>query len=146
MEDYSSCLAQLSEVLSIVKAAFEIQPSSLQAAREYSVVLLRMAEAQIAMQSPSEAEQQCQLALTVLLSVPEELRQDAVSRRRVVNTWTMLGQTQQMQGKNSVARQSWDEAKKLATAMIAENMRIEQMEADLAEIESLLGSLDNPEN
>lgn len=146
MEDYTTCLAQLAEVLPIVRAGFEKESSSLQAAREYSVVLLRIAEAQIAIQSPSEAEQQCQIALTVLLSVPEENRQDAVSRRRVVNTWTMLGQTQQMQGKNSEARQSWDEAKKLASAMIAENIRIEQMKADLDEIEALLGSLDNPEN
>lgn len=146
MENYDSCLAKLAEVLPIVRSQFEKQPGTLQSAREYSIVLLRIAEAQIASKKLSEAEQNCHEALHVLQSVPEQNRQDAVSKRRLVNTWTMLGQTQHQQEKHTEARESWEVARKLASAMISDNMRVEQMRADLAEIENLLESLGAPKD
>ena len=141
--DYAAALADLNLLLPSVKSAYEEQVGTIARAMDYSVVLLRIAEAQLASEQPADAEEKCKTTLQVFESVPSENRQDAIALRRIVNAWTMLGRAQEDMQKFSEARQSLERAKELALDMIANQVRVEQMTADLEEIESLLESV-NP--
>lgn len=138
---YDAALADLNLLLPSVKSAFEEQVGILARAMDYSIVLLRIAEAQLATKQSAEAEENCKTTLQVFESVPSENRQDAIALRRIVNAWTMLGRAQVDLQNFGEARKSLERAKELTLDMIANQVRVEQMKADLEEIETLLESI-----
>lgn len=138
---YDAALADLNLLLPSVKSAYEEQVGILARAMDYSIVLLRIAEAQLATKQSAEAEENCKTTLQVFESVPAENRQDAIALRRIVNAWTMLGRAQADLQKFDEARKSLERAKELTLEMIANQVRVEQMKADLEEIETLLDSI-----
>lgn len=141
--DFEACFEQLELALQIVKPAHEKQPDSRQAIMHYSGVELRFAEAYSESGDLQAAIPHCQLSITLQESIPEALRQDANSRRRLANSLTMLGRAQLGIGQKEDASSSLKQARQLIMTMIDDKMRVEQMQLDLKDVEDLINSLND---
>lgn len=144
-KEFDECLAQLNLAMDIVKTDYLRQPESLQTIRDYSFLLLRFAETHLQAGNASLAANDCQTVLQMLDATPESNRQDAISRRRYANATTMFGQARLAEGKMAEARSAFERSRQLTLGMIEESVRVEQMQQDLKEIESLLASLGDEE-
>jgi eukaryotic-like serine/threonine-protein kinase len=141
-EDYNDCHKQLDLALDIARTSYENMPDSVQAFGTYSFVLLKRAEALLKAGDALLASKELEIIIPLLESVSESNRQDATSRRRIANAYTLLGRSLLLQKEYKKARDLLDRARQLTNAMIEEGMRLEQMKIDLAEIDQLIGSLD----
>ncbi len=144
-KNFKDCVMHLDLALNIVQSVYERQPESLQSVRDYSFVLLKRAEAYLESGNALSALKECETAILLIESIPESNRQDATTRRRLANATTMLGRTQLSAGETSKARDAFARSRQLTTAMIDEDMRVEQMQLDLSEIDSLILSIDAEE-
>ena len=140
-KDFEQCIHQLNLALGIVKSAFEQQPDSLQSIGDYTFILLKRAEAYLESGDASSALKELETVIPLLETIVEANRQDAKSRRRVANATTMLGRALLAAGQPAEARQAWQRSRELTLAMLDEGMRVEQMQSDLAEIDSLISAI-----
>lgn len=140
-KDFDDCYRQLDLALEVAKFGYEQMPDSLQAHGDYSFVLLKRAEAYLEAGDAPSASRELEIVIPLLESVPEDNRQDAKSRRRIANAYTLLGQSLILQNQNIKAREVLDRARQLTVAMIDDEMRVDQMQTDLAEIDRLIASL-----
>ena len=142
-KDFEDCETQMNLALKIVQSAYERQPESLQTFGDYSFVLLKRAQAFLEAGKATLAIKELETVIPLLESIPEANRQDAKSRRRIANAVTMLGRAFLSEGQTENARNAFERSRMLTIAMIDENMRVEQMQLDLEEIDSLIKGLDN---
>ncbi len=140
-KDYDACLKQLGLALNVVQIAYEQQPESLQAVKDYNSVLLRIAEAHLESGDAASAAKECETVILILEAIPEVNRQDATLRRRLANTYTMLGRAFLADNQKKKAIQSLQHARELTTTMIDEGVREEQMRLDKTEIDTLISSM-----
>jgi tetratricopeptide (TPR) repeat protein len=140
-KDFDDCHKQLDLALDVARSGYERLPDSLQSHGDYSFVLLKRAEAYLEAGDAPSATKELEVVIPLMESVPEFNRQDAKSRRRIANAHTLLAQSLILQGQATKAREILDHARKLTIAMIDEEMRIEQMQLDLVEIDRLKDSL-----
>lgn len=143
-EEFDNCLAQLDLALNIVLAEYDRQPESLQAQGDYSFVLLKRAEAQLEAGHAALAARELEKVIPLIESVPEANRQDAKSRRRLANAITMSGRAYLASGESLKAKNALERSRQMTVAMISEGMRVEQMTADLSEIDVLISSIKQP--
>ena len=140
-KEFNDCYKQLDLALEVARSRYERMPDSLQSHGDYSFVLLKRAEAYLEAGDAPAASKELEIVIPLLESVPEVNRQDAKSRRRIANAYTLLGRSFLLQTEGTKARDVLDRARKLTVAMIDEGMRVDQMQVDLAEIDSLISSL-----
>lgn len=142
-KDFNDCYKQLDLALEVAKSGYERMPDSLQAHGDYSFVLLKRAESYLEAGDAPSASRELEIVIPLLESVPEDNRQDTKSRRRIANAYTLLGQSLILQNQNTKAREVLDRARQLTVAMIDDEMRVDQMQTDLAEIDRLITTLSN---
>lgn len=140
-KDFSDCYTQLDLALDVARTGYEQNPGSLQTHGDYSFVLLKRAEAYLEAGDAPYATKELEVVIPLLESVPEVNRQDAKSRRRIANAHTLLGRSLILQGQVAKAREILNRARQLTVAMVDEGMRVEQMQIDLLEIDSMLEPL-----
>ncbi len=136
--DLDACLQQLEAALEFAEISLKASNHSLESMQNYSSVLLRLGDACLAARKPALAVDYIERMLDNEASMPTEKRQDADARRQLVNAHSRLGQAQIELGNLEDAEISLVTARDLAKKMIDEQMRIEQMQADLQQIEQLL--------
>lgn len=141
-KDYEACLKQLDLALNVVKIAYEQQPESLQAIKDHNSVLLRIADAHFEAGDAASAVKECESVILIHEAIPEANRQDATLRRRLANTYIMLGRALFADNQRAKALQSLQHARELTQSMIDEGVRVEQMRLDLAEIDTFISSMD----
>ena len=140
-EDHDACLEQLEFALNIAKLAYEQQPESLRAIKDYQAILRRIAEAHLETGDPAASVKQLQTVISIHEAIPESNREDAMSRRLLANTYTMLGRAWLADGGNQQALQALQHSPELTEAMIKAGVREEQMRLDLTDIDALISSI-----
>lgn len=144
-KEFAECQLNLNAALEITNAYLTKQPDSMQALGDHSFVLLKRAEAFLESGETATAATELQSVLQLLESVPKENRQDAKSRRRIANTLTLLGRALIANNEKERALQALERSRQLTTEMINENVRVDQMQIDLDQINEIIASLnDNP--
>lgn len=137
---YEECLAQLDLALNIAQSCYQRHPESLQSIGDYSFILMKRAEAYLETGNAASASHDLGIVIPLLESIPESNRQDAKTRRRLANAITMLGRTLAEQAQTAKARTAFERSREMTVAMIEEGVRVEQMQLDLEEIDSLIAS------
>lgn len=139
-KDFDACLRNLFFALNAVKIAKDQQPESLQAIMDHNSVLLRIAEAHLEAGDAASAVKECETVILIHESIPESNRQDGTLRRRLANTYTMLGRALLADSQPVQALQTLEHSRQLTNTMIDEGVRVEQMQLDLTEIENLIST------
>lgn len=142
MKDYAASLAQMRVGLQTAKDDYERKPDSLEAASTYSWVLLRIAEIELETGSYGDTVASCGSVNKILESPQIADRLDPISRRRIVNSYTMLGRALALQEKKEEAKTAFNRAKELANKMIADMVLADRIQEDLLEIDSHLKTLE----
>lgn len=130
LKDVTDARADYDKALALADALAEADPQNATARRFQSL----SAEA-------TSALKELETVIPLLETIVEANSQDAKSRRRVANATTMLGSARLAAGQPAEARQAWQRSRELTLVMIDEGMRVEQMQLDLAEIDSLISSI-----
>lgn len=141
MKDYTASLEQMRVGLKIAKDDYERKPDSLEAASTYSWVLLRIAEIELETGSYADTVTSCGSVNKILESPQIADRLDPLSRRRIVNSYTILGRALALQEKKEEAKTAFIRAKELANKMIADMVLADRIQEDLLEIDSHLKTL-----
>ena len=136
--DFESSLKELETTLDEANAYVAQSNRSLQSLENVSYVLIRLGDACLGADKNEAAVDYFERMIEHEATIPTEKRQDADARRLLVNAHSMLGQALVNLQKHQEAITKLEVARKLAQSMIDDQMRVEQLKADLAEIDELL--------
>ncbi|MFO1066510.1 MAG: protein kinase [Pirellulales bacterium] len=142
MDERDGSLAELQSALRIAEETWKKNPGSGEAAEDVLFITMRIAKNHLGFDSFQGALQACDSALAILRSLPESQLQDAMLRRRLVNTLTMHAEALVGESRWEDAQKSLSEAKSNAEEMVKLEQRAEQMRLDLKDIANVQSAID----
>lgn len=145
MQDIDASLEHLDRAVAIAERHHAQNATSFQSIEDCCWLYLRRAKVYLESESASQASEECLRAIALYQTIPAENLQDAKARRRMVNALTMLGRALVAEGREAEGLEALVRARTLAMAMIDENVRAEQMQLDLEEIEGVMEEVRNKE-
>ncbi len=135
--DMAACLNELESTLKEVEVMHAQSNGDLLSIDYLSSILLRLGDAHLAAEQGTRRFLTWNVCSNWKLTSPTK-RQDADSRRSVVNACSLLGRAYLSAGNVQAAIAALEKGRTFAQKMIDEEMRVAQMQEDLAEINQLL--------